>query len=112
MVAGRRILAGEDFVVLPLTRENIDAISALLTWEAETEWDEAAERVVKNGRMVPTGFFHVQIAAGERVVFCAYDNFDPNGTFGTDAIPLELLDRLVADGVIRSYAITEDVLAR
>jgi hypothetical protein len=86
-LAGAR--GSDDFVVIPLTSENVAAIWKLLTWEANA----------------PSNFIHVQIAAGNRFVFGAHDWFDPNCVAVTDEFPLEVLDRLVADGVIRSYKI-------
>ena len=59
-----------DFVVAPLTSENIAAI-----WKA-----------LEN-----------------RFVFGAYDNFDRDCVVATDKFPVEILDRLVERGVIRSY---------
>jgi hypothetical protein len=86
-LAGAR--GSDDFVVIPLTSENVAAIWKLLTWEANA----------------PSNFIHVQIAAGNRFVFGAHDWFHPNCVAVTDEFPLEVLDRLVADGVIRSYKI-------
>ncbi len=51
----------------------------------------------------PSGIIHVQIAVDGRQVFGAYDHFDRNCVVAYEGFPTALLDRLVANGVIRSY---------
>jgi hypothetical protein len=97
-----------DFVVIPLTSENIDAISKLINWAPDDDWDPDTERDVPNGRMSTGSFFHVQVASDNRLAFGAYDNFHRDCVFATEKFPVELLDRLVANGVIRSYAVDAD----
>jgi len=92
-----------NFIVIPLTRENIEIISSRLAWEPDSDWDCELEQDVPNGRMVSTSFIHVHIAGPNGLAFAAYDKFRSDCIVVTDRFPLENLDRLVADGVIRSY---------
>jgi hypothetical protein len=78
-----------DFIILPLTSENIAHI-----WKLVVEKERLA---------YPSHIIHVQIAVTDRLVFAAYDNFHCDCVFTTDRFPLEALDRLVAKGIIRSY---------
>jgi hypothetical protein len=80
-----------DFVVVPLTSENIAAI-----WKLVVEGEHLA---------YPSHINHVQIAVANRFVFGAYDHFHRDCVVATDRFPLEILDRLVANGVIRSYKV-------
>jgi hypothetical protein len=93
----RAIIFGTGgFVVLPLTHETIDAIGKQITWEAEDDPEEGHQ-------VFPSNFFHVQIASDNRYVFGAYDNFCSCCVVATKIFPREVLDRLVANGIIRSY---------
>ena len=86
----RSVLTPElDFLVLPLTDETVPPI-----WRAITEKEHLA---------YPSGIIHVQIAVDGREIFGAYDNFDRNCVVAYEGFPTALLDRLVANGVIRSY---------
>jgi hypothetical protein len=58
--------------------------------------------------MQPSDFVHVVIHVADHCVFGAWDNFHEECIIATDEFPLEVLDRLVADGVIRSYTIDTD----
>ena len=78
-----------DFLVLPLTDETVPAI-----WAVITEKEHLA---------YPSGIIHVQIAVDGREVFGAYDHFDRDCVWAYEGFPTALLDRLVANGVIRSY---------
>ena len=63
-------------------------------WGAITEKEHLA---------YPSGIIHVQIAVDGREIFGAYDNFHRNCVVAYEGFPTALLDRLVANGVIRSY---------
>ena len=93
--------SSDNFVVIPLTKENIIAIRELITWEA----DDAPE---SERSLQPSNFCHVQIATENRFVFGAYDNFSSDCVVATDKFPLDVLERLVANGVIRSYEVVID----
>ena len=95
------LFGSDDFVVIPLTSENIAAIWKLITWEADD--DPESEHLLR-----PSNFIHVQIATSNRFVFGAYDNFRPDCVAATNEFPLEILDRLVVNGVIRSYKVDTD----
>ncbi len=82
-----------DFLVLPLTDDNVAAI-----WKVITEKDLLADRII-----------HVQIAVGGGLIFGAYDNFHEDCVVAYQGFPVALLDRLVANDVIRSYqTVSED----
>ena len=77
----------------PLTDDNVAAI-----WKVITEKDLLTDRII-----------HVQIALGGGLIFGAYDNFQEDCVVAYEEFPVALLDRLVANGVIRSYqTVSED----
>ncbi len=78
-----------DFLVLPLTDEVIPAILAVITEKEHLGY--------------ASGIHHVQIAVASSMVLGAYDNFDRNCVVAYEGFPTGLLDRLAANGVIRSY---------
>ena len=78
-----------DFLVLPLTKESVDVI-----WRAISEKDHLTD---------PNGIIHVQIALDGRLVFIGGDNFHRECVSAWEGFPIELLDRLIENGVIRSY---------
>ncbi len=78
-----------DFLVLPLTKESVDVI-----WRVISEKDHLTD---------PTGIIHVQIALDGRLVFSGCDNFHRECVSAWEGVPIELLDRLIENGVIRSY---------
>ncbi len=79
----------QDFVVLPLSEETVAAILKIVT-----EKDHLA---------YPSGIYHVQVAVAGRHVFGAYDNFHRDCVGASEDFPIDLLDKLLANGVIRSY---------
>jgi len=86
---------------VPLTRENIDRLWKRITWEPEDDFS-----IPENDRLMrPANFVHVEISVDGHCVFGAWDNFDEECVIATDEFPLEVLDRLVAEGTIRSYTI-------
>jgi hypothetical protein len=72
----------EDFVVLPLEPAKGKAILLAL------------------GGNVPRAVIHIQIEKANTLAFGAYDNFDPNCIFFGSAVPMALLEKLEADGVL------------
>lgn len=78
-----------DFAVLPLNADIVAAISRIVS---------------EKGRLTdPTGIIHVQIALNGRLIFGGYDNFHRECVVAWEGFPVALLDRLTANGVIRSY---------
>jgi hypothetical protein len=78
-----------DFIVLPLTAESVDVI-----WRIISE----------NGLLTdPMRIIHAQIALDGRLVFAGCDNFHRECVSAWEGFPIELLDRLIENGVIRSY---------
>jgi hypothetical protein len=89
---------------LPLTSENIDTTWKRIAWERDDDFG-----IPENERLMqPSNFVHVEISVDGRCVFGAWDNFHEECVIATDEFPLEVLDRLVADGIIRSYTIDTD----
>lgn len=77
-----------DFLVLPLTQENIPTITRAI-----------ASKIAFGSK----GIIHVQIASRGKMAFAAYDNFDQDCTVAFSAVPSTLLDELVKTRVLRSY---------
>jgi hypothetical protein len=77
----------QDFIVCPLEPETINLILAESL---------PAGRVVRD-------VIHVQIEKAGRLAFGAYDNFHPECICASAPITEELLDRLVANGILRSF---------
>jgi hypothetical protein len=76
-----------DFIVVPLTIENIRLLKERLR----------GPRVFgRNGDVN-----HVQLAQDSNLLFVAGDNFHRECVSAFDLVPKALLDRLVAEGVIR-----------
>ncbi|UWZ81728.1 hypothetical protein [Occallatibacter riparius] len=79
-----------DFVVLPLTLDRVSEIERAIQ-----------SKIAFSGYR---GIVHVQIERNEELVFGAYDNFDRDAVV-VDGIPsVDLLDQLVSDRTLRSYA--------
>ena len=83
-----------NFLVVPLTEDNVSSIRKVIT---EKEHLGSSSNIR-----------HVQLSVGGKFVFGAYDNFHRDCVVATERIPLKLLDKLSANGVIRSYEIAPD----
>ena len=77
-----------DFVVVPLTEQTVPAI-----------WRELSDK----DHLVREGIIHVQIESQGKLVFGGYDNFHRDCTVVSADVPVELLETLKENGVIRSY---------
>ena len=77
-----------DFVVAPLTSQNIEVIS------------KAVQR--KDGISKHSGLIHVQISKDDKLVFGGYDNFDRDCVF-VDGLSEELLTALKQKNMIRGF---------
>ena len=77
-----------DFVIVPLTEITVEKI-----------WKE----LIQNDHLVHEGIIHVQIESNGKLVFGGYDNFHRDCTVAYEGVPIELLDGLVENGVIRGY---------
>ena len=86
-----------------LTPETIENVWKRIVWEPEDDCT-----VPKNERPLQGNFIHVWITVEDRCIFGAWDNFHEECVIATDEFPLEVLDRLAAEGVIRGYAIDTD----
>ncbi len=78
-----------DFVVVPLSKENIRALSERLSRPGV---------LGRNGSVV-----HTQLEVDGALAFAACDNFDRHCTFASQAIPEALLAKLQGSGVVRHY---------
>jgi hypothetical protein len=78
----------QDFVVLPLERDSIDRI---------------VHRVLPHVGL-KRRVHHVQIEKERRLVFGAYDWFDEGCAWVSQRVGTQLLDALVREGVLKSYA--------
>ena len=79
-----------DFLVLPLTLDNVSEIETAIQ-----------SKVAFSGYR---GIVHVQIERNGELVFGAYDTFDKDAVI-VDGIPsIELLDQLVSERTLRGYA--------
>jgi hypothetical protein len=76
----------QDFVIVPLEADTIAPILA---------------NVLPSGRIVHQ-IEHIQILKDGDRQFGAYDNFHPECVVCGDAVPFQLLDHLLAIGVLRS----------
>ena len=77
-----------DFVVIPLTEQSVKDI-----------WKELCEK----DHLAHEGIIHVQIENNGRLVFGGYDNFHRECTVAYPGVPLELLEKLKEQGIIREY---------
>ena len=77
----------QDFLILPLNDRTIPLIERRVLPVVGL-----AHRVI-----------HVQIQRAWRLVFGAYDNFHPECVWVSRTIGAEFLERLVAEGVLRSF---------
>lgn len=75
-----------DFIVLPLRPDMIDPILF-----------EAARAGLRRN------IIHVQIERDGGLVFGAFDNFHADCVSVSSALSTEMLDRLISEGVLRSY---------
>ncbi|MCZ7609663.1 MAG: hypothetical protein M5U17_05805 [Ignavibacterium sp.] len=90
-VLKRATLAPElDFVIVPLTDENIKFI-----------WHEILEK----DHLANDDIIHVQIEKDGKIVFGAYDNFHKDCVVAYEEVQVSLLDKLVKQGTIRNYTI-------
>jgi hypothetical protein len=78
-----------DFVVLPLTVENVPTIQKAI-----------GSKIAFNGSK---GIVHVQIEKDSAMAFAAYDNFHEDCVVAYRAVPAALLERLVESRVLYSY---------
>ncbi len=77
----------QDFVILPLDDKTIPLI---------------LEQVLPNVGL-DSRVLHVQIAIEGRLIFGAYDNFHRDCVWVSEAAGVDLLEKLVAEGVLRSF---------
>lgn len=77
----------QDFTVLPLEPDTLQPI---------------LEAVLPEGRLVD-GLEHVQIEKDGGLAFGAFDGFHPRATECGPAVPVALLEALVAQGILRSF---------
>jgi hypothetical protein len=80
-----------DFLVLPLTRDSLQAIEKAILSKISFHSTE--------------GIVHVQIERDGTMVFAAYDNFSESCTWVFSNFPAALLDELVARKVLVSYEV-------
>jgi len=72
----------QDFVVASLSPESIQSLIKAL------------------GGTIPRSVLHIQIAKDGKLEFGAYDNFDPQALFLGEAFSDELLNGLIAQGIL------------
>jgi len=72
----------QDFVVASLNPESVQSLIKAL------------------GETVPRSVLHIQIARKGKLEFGAYDNFDPQALFLGEAFGDELLNDLIAQGIL------------
>ncbi len=84
----RQTISQLDFIVIPLTEQNLREI-----------WKE----LIAKDHLVREGIIHVQIRYCGKLVFGGYDNFHRECVFADSSVPIELLEKLKANGVIRKY---------
>jgi hypothetical protein len=77
-----------DFLVLPLTQQNVAAIE---------------KAIVSKIAFGNNGIIHVQIERNENMAFAAYDNFYRDSVVAYSAVPTALLQELTETQVLRSY---------
>jgi hypothetical protein len=77
----------QDFIVVPLEPETVDAI---------------IYGVLPEGGIV-RNVVHVLIEKNGELAFASYDNFYPNSIICSPLVPKALLDRLIDSGVLKSY---------
>jgi hypothetical protein len=77
----------QDFLIVELDDETIPLIR-----------QRVLPSVGLNSRVI-----HLQIENGGKLVFGAYDNFDRECVWVSEVVGVDLLDRLVADGILRSF---------
>ena len=83
-----------DFVVLPLTPAGAPEIEKAIR-----------SKIAFAGYR---GIIHVQIECEGEIVFGAYDNFGKESVVVTGSISMDMLDDLVKDRTLRSYAPVSD----
>ena len=79
-----------DFVVVPVTNENIGALKALLSKPGV---------LGKDGTVI-----HTQIEVAGETIFSACDNFHDDCTVTSRSVPKAFLDQLKQVGVLRGYS--------
>ena len=77
----------QDFIVVPLEQDNIQAI---------------LDTILTDGRFMKD-IIHIQIEKNGRLEFASYDNFHPDCVVCFHGISTGLLSRLQESGVIRSW---------
>ena len=78
-----------DFMVVPITRENVAALKARLS---------APAILGRDGSII-----HVQIEVDKELIFLACDNFHDECTAASVSVPEHFLARLKATGLLRGY---------
>jgi hypothetical protein len=81
------LIPQQDFIVLPLDDKSIPLIEA-----------QVLHSVGLRRRVI-----HVQIEQAGELVFGAYDDFHPECVWVSEAVGADLLERMVAEGILRSF---------